>query len=196
MPVRRRQPFSPPRTIKVNNESHEYIDGGMSSYNNPSFQLFREATQSEYGIGWATGEKNMLLISVGTGFRSEKIPYPKARGYKALNWAPYAIGSFMDSANLQQNILMQLMSQRPPDRKTGAGTDYISEHFKPLLTYHRYTISFTRERFKKLGLADINVDKVQAMDCIDQIPALQRIGQAVAGEQVQEDDFKDFLHEA
>lgn len=187
--------FFPPRTIKVNNESHEYIDGGMSSYNNPSFQLFREATQSEYGIGWATGKKNMLLISVGTGFRSEKIPYPKARSYKALNWAPYAIGSFMDSANLQQNILMQMMSQQPADRKTGAGTDYISEHFQPLLTYHRYTISFTRERFKKLGLADIDVDKVQAMDCIDQIPALQRIGQAIAGEQVQETDFEDFLHE-
>jgi len=167
----------------------------MSSYNNPSFQLFREATQPEYGIGWATGKKNMLLISVGTGFRSEKIPYPKARSYKALNWAPYAIGSFMDSANLQQNILMQMMSQQPADRKTGAGTDYISEHFQPLLTYHRYTISFTRERFKKLGLADIDVDKVQAMDCIDQIPALQRIGQAIAGEQVQKTDFEDFLHE-
>jgi len=188
--------FFPPRTIKVNNESHEFIDGGMSSYNNPAFQLFVEATQPEYGIGWATGETNMLLVSVGTGFRSEKIPYPKAQNFNALNWAPYAIGSFMDSANLQQNILMQLMSRRPPDRKTGAGTDYISEHFQPLLTYHRYTISFTRKRFEKLGLADIDVDKVQAMDCIDQIPNLQRIGQAIAREQVDEDDFKGFLHEA
>ena len=182
--------YFPPRAIRVNNESHEFIDGGMSSYNNPSFQLFREATQAEYGIGWEPGEKNMLLISVGTGFRDEKIPYAKARDFNALNWAPYAIGSFMDSANLQQNILMQLMSQR---RDPESGTDYISAYFKPLLTYHRYTISFTRERFKKLGLADIDVDKVQAMDCIDQIPALQRIGQAVAKEQVHEDDFKDFL---
>jgi hypothetical protein len=86
------------------------------------------------------------------------------------------------------------MSQRPPDRKSGSGTDYISEQFKPLLTYNRYTISFTRKRFEKLGLTGIDVDKVQAMDCIDQIPALRRIGQAIAQEQVQEDDFKDFLH--
>lgn len=185
--------YFPPRTLQINSESHEFIDGGMSSYNNPSFQLFRESTQSEYGVGWAPGEKNLLLISVGTGFRSERIPYPKARNYKALNWAPYAIGSFMDSANLQQNILMELMSQRPPDRKSDSGPDYISAYFKPLLTYHRYTISFTRERLKKLNLADIDVDKVQAMDCIDQIPALQRIGQAIAQEQVHEDDFKDFL---
>ena len=101
----------------------------------------------------------------------------------------------MDSANLQQNILMQLMSQRQQGQASGSGTDYISEQFQPLLTYHRYTISFTRERFKKLGLADIDVDKVQAMDCIDQIPALQRIGQAIADEQVAADDFKDFLHD-
>ena len=186
--------FFPPRTITVNNESHEFIDGGMSSYNNPAFQLFVEATQPEYGIRWDTGEKKMLLVSIGTGFRSEKIPYPKAQNFNALSWAPYAIGSFMDSANLQQNILMQLMSQKPPDQKPGSGTDYISEKFQPLLTYHRYTISFTRERFKKLGLADIDVNAVQAMDCIDQIPELQRIGQAIADEQVQEDDFKDLLH--
>ncbi len=185
--------FFPPRSIHVANTPNEFIDGGMSSYNNPAFQLFVEATHPDYGIGWTPGEKDMLLISVGTGFRSEKIAYPKARRYKALDWAPYAIGSFMDSANLQQNILMQLMSQQPSKGRPGAGTDYISRYFKPLLTYHRYTISFTRKRFKKLGLADIDVDKVQAMDCIDQIPALQRIGQAIAGEQVQGDDFKDFL---
>jgi predicted acylesterase/phospholipase RssA len=185
--------YFPPRSLHVANTSNEFIDGGMSSYNNPSFQLFLEATQPAYGIGWTPGEQNILLISVGTGFSSEKIPYPKARSYKALNWAPYAIGSFMDSANLQQNTLMQLMSQRRPDKKTESTTDFISDHFKSLLTYHRYTISFSRERFKRLHLDDINVDKVQALDCIDQIPALQRIGQAIAREQVQEDDFKGFF---
>jgi len=185
--------YFPPRNLHVGKTSNEFIDGGMSSYNNPSFQLFLEATQPAYGIGWTPGEQNILLISVGTGFSSEKIPYPKARGYKALNWAPYAIGSFMDSANLQQNILMQLMSQRRPDKKTESTTDFISDHFKSLLTYHRYTISFSRERFKRLGLDDINVDKVQALDCIDQIPALQRIGQAIAREQVDQNDFEGFL---
>ena len=186
--------YFPPRSIKISSDSHEFIDGGMSSYNNPSFQLFREATQSEYGIGWKPGEDNMLLISVGTGFRDEKIPYAKAGKFNALDWAPYAIGSFMDSANLQQNILMQLMSQQRPEPKSRPGTDYISAYFKPLLTYHRYTISFSKERLNKLNLADIDVAKVQAMDCVDQIPALQRIGKAIAEEQVQADDFKGFLH--
>ena len=151
-----------------------------------------EATQPAYGIGWPPGEQNILLVSVGTGFRSEQIPYPKARGYKALNWAPYAIGTFMDSANLQQNILMQLMSQQRPDKKAAFAAEYITDHFKSLLTYHRYTISFSRERFKKLNLGDIDVDKVQALDCIDQIPALERIGQAIAREQVDRKDFEGF----
>ena len=186
--------YFPPRTIHIGGTPNEFIDGGMSSYNNPSFQLFVEATQPDYGIAWKPGEKNMLLVSVGTGFRSEKIPYPRARSYKALNWAPYSIGSFMDSANLQQNILMQLMSQKQSQKNSGTPAEYMSAFFTPSLTYRRYTTSFTRERFKRLGLADIDVDKVQAMDCIDQIPALQRIGQAVAKEQVHADDFKDFLH--
>ena len=185
--------YFPPATIQINNKPQEFIDGGMSSYNNPSFQLFREATQPDYGIGWPPGEKNMLLISVGTGYRIEEIPYPKARSYKALNWAPYAIGSFMDSANLQQNLLMRLMSQRKPDRRSGVETDYLSDFFKPLLTYHRYTISFNKERFEALGLVNIDAEKVQAMDCVDQIPALQRIGQAIAQEQVQKEDFQGFL---
>jgi hypothetical protein len=45
---------------------------------------------------------------------------------------PYAIGSFMDSANLQQNILIQLMSQQRPDSNSGSNTDYFSANFKPL----------------------------------------------------------------
>lgn len=187
--------YFPPRTLEIANNLYEFIDGGMSSYNNPSFQLFLEATQPAYGIGWTPGERDILLISIGTGFSNEQIPYPKARNYKALSWAPYAIGSFMDSANLQQNVLMQLMSRRRKDRDSGSSTDFISKYFESLLTYHRYTISFTRKRFKELNLGDIDVSKVRAMDCIDQIPALRRIGRAIAREQVHPDDFRGFLDE-
>ena len=32
--------YFPPRTLEIDNNLYEFIDGGMSSYNNPSFQLF------------------------------------------------------------------------------------------------------------------------------------------------------------
>ena len=49
------------------------------------------------------------------------------------------------------------------------------------------------DRAVKFRLTDIDVDKVHSMDGIDQIPALQGIGRAVAREQIQEDDSKDFF---
>ena len=69
------------------------------------------------------------LISVGTGFSTETILFAKARRFNALNWAPYAIETFMDSANLQQNDLMKLMSQLRPDSDSSANSDFISEHY-------------------------------------------------------------------
>ena len=35
--------------------------------------------------------------------------------------------------------------------------------------------------------------KVQAIDCVDQIPALRRIGKTIAREQVHQEDFDGFL---
>ena len=40
---------------------------GMTPYNNPAFVLFRFATDPAYRLEWPTGERNLLLISVGTG---------------------------------------------------------------------------------------------------------------------------------
>src|SRR5208282_4631351 len=42
-------------------QTYEFIDGGVSSYNNPSLQVFLEATVPEYGIGWPMGVDNLLL---------------------------------------------------------------------------------------------------------------------------------------
>jgi len=36
-------------------------------YNNPAFHLYRMATHPAYRLGWKTGERNLLLISMGTG---------------------------------------------------------------------------------------------------------------------------------
>jgi hypothetical protein len=36
-------------------------------FNNPAFRLFLMATTEPYFLWWPTGEKEMLLVSVGTG---------------------------------------------------------------------------------------------------------------------------------
>jgi uncharacterized protein len=208
--------YFPPRTIAVPNDNgqpqmYEFIDGGVSSYNNPSLQVFLEATDPKYHFGFPTGSDKLLLISLGTGFESLTIPEGKAAGFNKLNWARYAIKELMNDANLQQNILMQIIG-RPPvghlavpvaesnaARATGRPTenalDFIAagtSAFKAL-TYQRVTVSFTRERLRGLGLADIDPEKVAEMDAVDQIGNFQRIGQAVAAEQVKMDSLQQFF---
>src|SRR5215469_7314044 len=111
--------YFPPETIDVpddtgKKQSYEFIDGGVSSYNNPALQVFLEATIPQYGNGWPMGSDRLLLMSLGTGFNSIAIEAGKASGYELLDWAKYMVKELMNEANLQQNVLMHLIGQRPP----------------------------------------------------------------------------------
>jgi hypothetical protein len=197
--------YFPPHSFDVPDDmgmlqTFEFIDGGVSSYNNPSLQVFLEATVPEYGIGWPMGVDNLLLISLGTGFYPVTIDEGKATHYNLLDWAQYVLKELMNEANLQQNVLMHLIGQRPALEPTGTmeaaasgvapGTpsesvlDAISAGTRKLLTYQRITVGLTRKRLDQLGLPDVDPVKVREMDAVDQIPNMQRVGEAVANEQV------------
>lgn len=212
--------FFPPHSFTIDGAPFEFIDGGVSMFNNPAFQLFLEATKEEYGIGWKRGKENILLTSVGTGFRQRTIPLGRAQNYTILNWAGYTVSTFIEDANAQQNFLMSLIAHTPPEQQEQMSQE-LSAMSVPdlkdlpelaavengdrspsrsavrtsnLLTYHRYTTSFNETRFKQLGLSHIEPKSVAEMDCVDQMPALLEIGAAIAQEQVQRSDFEDFMH--
>lgn len=194
--------YFPPQTIKVpdgpaKGHAYEFIDGGVSTYNNPSLQVFLEATEPAYGIGWETGTENLLLMSLGTGFSEEQIAEGKASGYNALNWAQYAIEELMGDANLQQNVLMHLIGEHPsaapPSGNTAMAGGAVASAVgrmsarlggNRLLTYQRITVGLTRQRLDHLGLSEIDPGKVGKLDCVDQVDNLQKIGRAIAKEQV------------
>ncbi len=62
-----------------------------------------------------------------------------------------------------------------------------------LVTYQRITIGLTRKRLDDLGFQDIDPERVREMDAADQIPNMQRIGAAVAQEQVRMEALKAFF---
>jgi hypothetical protein len=208
--------FFPPRKIIVPDEqgqvhNYEFIDGGVSSYNNPSLQLFLEATDPQYNFGWPTGPDKLLLMSLGTGFNSSTIEEGKASGYNLLDWARYSVKGLLGDANLQQNVLMRLIGEHPagPVVVSAAERDAVRASGAPgdsalavldaglggrkLLTYQRITVSLTRERLDGLGLNDVDPVKVREMDAVDQIGNLQRVGAAIAKEQVRMDALKKFF---
>lgn len=199
--------YFPPHSFAILDENgvpqtYDFIDGGVSSYNNPALQVFLEATVPAYRIGWPTGVDNMLLISLGTGFYPLTIEQGRAARYNLIQWAAYVLKELMNEANLQQNVLMDLIGERPAQVASGiaeavaagaaAGipSDDALEQIsvglgnKKLLTYQRITVGLTRQRLDGLGLADVDPAKVREMDAVDQIPNMMRVGAAVAREQV------------
>lgn len=208
--------YFPPETLNVTDENgkkqkYDFIDGGVSSYNNPALQVFLEATVPEYGNGWPMGTDKLMLISLGTGFSSVTIPPGKAGSYWELQWAKYLIKELMNEANLQQNILMHLIGQRPvgvqsatkelvssgaasgiPDK---SALDRVSAGLgeQKLVTYQRVTVGLTQQRLEELGLHDVDAARLAEMDAADQIPNFQRLGAAVAKEQVHMEVLKSFF---
>ena len=66
--------YFPPEVILVNGREFIFVDGGVTMYNNPAFQMFLMATVDRYWRnapeperGWPTGADKMLIVSVGTG---------------------------------------------------------------------------------------------------------------------------------
>ncbi len=208
--------YFPPYTIAVPDGtgatlSYEFVDGGVSSYNNPALQVFLEATIPQYGYGWPMGVDQLLLISLGTGFNSVTIDSGRAAGYNMLDWARYVVKEMMNEANLQQNLLLQIIGHRPalavsataeltnsgaakgvPDESAIAQVKAGLEARK-LLTYQRITVGLTRQRLDQLGLPDVDPLKVREMDAVDQISNMQRIGIAVAKEQARMSAVKEFF---
>ena len=209
--------FFPPRKILVPGDQgqvneFEFIDGGVSSYNNPSLQVFLEATNKEYQFGWPTGPDRLLMLSLGTGFTRNEVPAGKASHFNLLDWAGYSVKELLADANLQQNVLMHLVGQPPsvavespiaemeaagiasgtPDAQA---LDQMSASLgsNKLLTYQRITVSLTRRRLDGLGLPDIDPGRVHQLDAADQIGNLQRIGAAVAKEQVKMELLQQFF---
>jgi len=208
--------FFPPQKMMVPDDkgqmhNYEFIDGGVSSYNNPSLQVFLEATDPQYNLHWPVGTDRLLMLSLGTGFNSITVEQGEASNFNLLDWAKYSIKGLLGDANLQQNVLMHLIGEHPmgPVLTSAAEREAVRASGGPgedslafmdtglgankLLTYQRITVSLTRERLDGLGLKDIDPVKVREMDAADQIGNMQRVGAAVAKEQVKMELLKQFF---
>ena len=51
----------------------QFVDGGVSPFNNPALQAFMYATLGGYRVGWPMGADNVLLVSLGTGSRDPTV---------------------------------------------------------------------------------------------------------------------------
>lgn len=180
-----------PEMIVINGQPFIFVDGGVTMYNNPAFQMFLMATVDRYWIqapaeqrGWETGTDKMLIVSVGTGtsadshyslkpkemhllFNAKSIP--SALMYAALNEQDFLCRVFGDciaGPNLDREVDRMIPSAGPLREK--------------LFRYVRYNAELTIDGLRNLGCPYIRPENVQKMDSTQFIPALQVVGKAAA----------------
>ena len=167
-----------------------FVDGGVSPFNNPSFQAFLYVTLSGYHVQWGTGAEQLLLVSAGTGASDPG----RTPANIAAEGAVKALLSLMDDCAALVETLMQWMSASPTareiDREIGdlrsdlvAGTS--------LLSYLRYNVMLSQKEVEELcpGLSTKQIASLREMDNPDNLDVLLDLGEAAAERKVRDGDF-------
>ena len=200
--------FFPPEVVQWDPDDEEkafiFVDGGMTPYNNPAFLLYRMATAPAYRLDWATGEDKLLIISLGTGYSEsldDNIGSPNRGLISNVTGIPGALmnGIMHDQdTNCRQvgrcvhgAVLDKEIGDMIPRDSSGKAIP-LSQNLGREFLYARYNADLSRKGLDKLGLKDINPEKVQKLDSIEHIGDLRNIGRKVA-EEVRLEHFGTFV---
>ena len=177
--------FFPPEVIDIGGaKPFVFVDGGVTMYNNPAFQLFLMATLEPYNLCWATGEDEMLLVSVGTGTNPRANENLQPGEMNLLYNAGSIPAALMGAALNEQDLLCRVFGRRLEgdriDREIGDLATTKGPVEPRLFTYVRYNAELTAEGLATLGVPDVDPAHVQRLDSIAHVAELQKVGQAVA----------------
>jgi uncharacterized protein len=196
--------YFPPEVIEVDpnddSKSFVFVDGGVTPYNNPAFLLYRFATDPAYRLEWPKGEKNLLLVSVGTGAATTEGATADDPEGNMLSTGLGIPGALMYGALVDQDINCRTVGRCTYgdiiDRelldmvmREGADEGKLDERLKrprlPLdkdlgrsFLYARYNVDLSRAGLDKLNCADVDPQVARRMDKADpgHIELLLRIG--------------------
>jgi uncharacterized protein len=172
----------------------EFVDGGVSTANNPSLQLVLMATVQGYNFNWSMGPDELLVVSLGTGRGNGQVGVSSGIGATSLAHAMRSLASIMDDCGELVETTMQWISQSPTARQIDRemGTVQPALGGAPRLSYLRYNVTFDEQWFHDhLGL-DWKADKISAlaaMDNPDNLDALDEVGKTAGAKLVKDAHF-------
>jgi hypothetical protein len=183
--------------VNVGGQEFIFVDGGVTMYNNPAFQLFLMATVRPYRLEWPAGEDRMLLVSIGTGTAASANDSLAPEQMNIIYNASSLPSALMFAASNEQDFLCRtfgncvnggVLDRELLDMKGENGAGPVRPK---LFRYMRYNAELTRKGLDELGLPEVNPADVQQLDSIAHITELQAVGRAVAKE-VNIDHFAGF----
>ena len=192
--------YFPPEVVKVGSKKDKefiFIDGGITTYNNPAFQAFLMATVEPYKLQWPVGEDRMLLVSIGTGTSPDANADLEPSEMNLLYNASSLPSALMFAALNEQDLLCRVFGNCKAgdmlDREVGTLIGTTGPAQPKQFTYMRYNAELTDPGLDALGLTDIKPEDVQKLDSVENIKDLQRVGQAVANLKVNKEHFVGFV---
>lgn len=200
--------FFPPTIFQYDHEGSigAFIDGGVSTFNNPAMLLFLIATLKGFQINWPAGAENLLLVSVGTGvskvrYKPEEI---QSLGKKnALFWGQTVPDLFIRDGSDFSELLLQNLSQSPTARKIDSEVGDLAQDVlggQASVHYLRYNATITEADItENAKFSAINpktfppvktIPEMMAMDRGDHVFHLAEIGKRAAAAQLSHEKFE------
>jgi uncharacterized protein len=196
--------YFPPEPIAINDQVHLFVDGGVTVYNNPAFQMVLMATLDKYWPlalegqrGWKTGETDMLVVSVGTGLSPIADDALSAADLHLLYNATHIPSALMNAAQIEQDLLCRVFGKclagdpidREVDHLIGSASSLVPEK---RFTYLRYNVELTQAGLGAVGCGHIDSVAIRNLAAVSEIDALREVGRATA-QRVKMDHFEGFL---
>lgn len=201
--------FFPPEVVTLapgtsQEKTFVFVDGGMTTYNNPAWMAVQMATASPYGINWRTGVDDLLVVSVGTGNAASSRPNLKPEEMWLLDHAKTIPLALMNAATAGWDMVCRIVGEcrfgEPIDREFGSmiqlpGTppDQSNWSGPKQFAYVRYDPITSREGLDSLGLQTIPEQDLAAMDDVKKIPELMQVGSAYAERHLSLEHLSGFL---
>ncbi len=178
-----------PECVQIDDKTTmEFIDGGITAYNNPAVIAWLMATLPKFPLRWEQSREKLKIVSVGTGRLRTRLAYKPRRFFGRFAVAAKVLKSLMEATGLEQDLILRSVGHcvhgEDLDREFGsmAGPDAVGTAF----TYARYNRLFTDEDVEQ-ACATCGVRF--SLDAVELGKWLQQQGAAYAGDAVKIEHF-------
>jgi uncharacterized protein len=189
--------YFPPEVIKIGKRPFVFVDGAMTMYHNPAFQLFLMATADVYRLSWEVGTDQLLLVSAGTGNSTGTEANLSPQEMNILYHASRVPAALLAAAQQEQDFLCRIFGEtlegEPLDSEIGDMRGQGIRGSPKLFSYVRYDAELSRAGLDWLGLPNANPAHVHPMDAVEFLDEVRQIGVALAERKVKREHFAPFI---
>lgn len=170
-------------------ETGAFVDGALSTANNPGLELFLVATLKGFPFRWRTGAENLMVASVGSGSWSTREDIAEILRSGPLKSARRMIDMFLSDTDWQGQSMLQALSNSPTAWTVDGEVGDLAEDMlsgTPALHYLRYNVLIEEPSLAELGEAAHGRRLTQLREPMSagERHTLLRLGQAAGQRQV------------